>query len=719
MAKRFITPFAQLGDRDSIPNEPSGNEVNYQTGYTAPYESNPETDPDAKFVERDKTNQLFNDITANIKHWQERTYPEFIDAASNNGAFEYSYGDVVYFNGSLYKSLYNSNTDSPTTSKWELFLLAIPPFNTVSEMTSADYLSSLPSGTRVEWNGYYSQADGGGNWGVLRFGDHTEDGGSIFSIDSTTYIEANISGAVDVLKFGVVGDGSTDDTSIIQYVIDNYVDVRFPYNRQFSVSQISFNTNGAVYSGNVNVIGNAASSVKSVVEITGRQITFERLKVDQNFNTNYDCALHWYSKSNSAPAQYNKIKELALINCIYGLLFGQFFGDTVIDAPQSENSIAHFNTRGCQVPVYMNQTNGFLFISDSTINSIRNEWELTNPGVYSYEDAKAIVMHKGNLLVTGGEILKTDTQLGTGVDIHDGTLKLSNVSIEIACPNYYVYGGTTKMSNITSLMSNASADYIEIDENATGSLSISNCGFRKPTSATNANRGFIKHNSNETMNVKVQNVDLENFLTNAIFKDADNKDAIPYRMQITNLSSNDDDGSRIDMYMSSNRGFSTLDNVGVDTSCSSDAGWFLDVAYGSGTTLSPVSDAPTIKGVNISSSLELVATGEAFATTLNTDSLADSASTGVAVYEGKQIIVSGWFKASATGSQMEIGIYYSDSTGVANGFKTTSNPPTIGTDWRYIETIVKVPAGAKWAGFGVRSVTSSVRFTDVKLKTVS
>ena len=119
MAKRFITPFAQLGDRDSIPNEPSGNEVNYQTGYTAPYESNPETDPDAKFVERDKTNQLFNDITANIQEWQNRVYPEFVSPSDNGGAsVSYDKNALVYFSDVLYKSLKDNNTDTPNQSGW-------------------------------------------------------------------------------------------------------------------------------------------------------------------------------------------------------------------------------------------------------------------------------------------------------------------------------------------------------------------------------------------------------------------------------------------------------------------------------------------------------------------------------------------------------------------------------------------------------------------------
>lgn len=119
MAKRFITPFAEAGDRAEISNEPIGSDVNMQTGYPAEYEADPVSDPNARFVERDKTNQLYNDITANIKEWQENTYPAFITAANNGGtAFSYKKGDRVSYNGDNYESLEGNNEDIPTTSKW-------------------------------------------------------------------------------------------------------------------------------------------------------------------------------------------------------------------------------------------------------------------------------------------------------------------------------------------------------------------------------------------------------------------------------------------------------------------------------------------------------------------------------------------------------------------------------------------------------------------------
>lgn len=86
---------------------------------------------------------------------------------------------------------------------------------------------SILIGARVTWQGYYAESDGGSNWGIIKSGTHTEDGGSIFSIDANTYVEANLKGGkVSVLKFGAIRGANADtytgtDTSVqIQACLD-------------------------------------------------------------------------------------------------------------------------------------------------------------------------------------------------------------------------------------------------------------------------------------------------------------------------------------------------------------------------------------------------------------------------------------------------------------------------------------------------------------------
>ena len=97
-----------------------------------------------------------------------------------------------------------------------------------SNLTALDSTLDIPSlsgkvsgGEKVPWLGYYEPSDGGGNWGIVHTGTHTADGGSIFSIDSDTYVKANTKGTINSKMFGCVADGVTDDLPQLQKMVDH------------------------------------------------------------------------------------------------------------------------------------------------------------------------------------------------------------------------------------------------------------------------------------------------------------------------------------------------------------------------------------------------------------------------------------------------------------------------------------------------------------------
>jgi hypothetical protein len=94
-------------------------------------------------------------------------------------------------------------------------------FSFVNEMVNDP---DIKVGDKVVWQGYYAESDGGSNWGVVKSGVHTEDGGSVFSIDANTYVQANLKGPkVSVLKFGAKGnDPAFDDAPFIN-ALDAYI----------------------------------------------------------------------------------------------------------------------------------------------------------------------------------------------------------------------------------------------------------------------------------------------------------------------------------------------------------------------------------------------------------------------------------------------------------------------------------------------------------------
>lgn len=208
MAKRFITPFAEAGDRSEIPDTPTGTDVNFQTGYPAEYELDPVTDPNAKYVERDKTNQLFNDITSNIKDWQERAYPDFITASDNGSvAFPYQKFAKVYHDGVLYESLVDSNTSVPPSSDWFVFSrkLGVNAY-TVSELLSYDF--------EVGRFIYILDRDYA-KFKVVT--GQTANGYDILDAANSKQVQLIIEkGEFNVCAFGAVGDGVNDDYLPIQ-----------------------------------------------------------------------------------------------------------------------------------------------------------------------------------------------------------------------------------------------------------------------------------------------------------------------------------------------------------------------------------------------------------------------------------------------------------------------------------------------------------------------
>jgi hypothetical protein len=87
-------------------------------------------------------------------------------------------------------------------------------YDTVADMI-AD--GNLVIGQKVEWSGYYSTHDGGGNTGiVVAGGTGLEDGGSFFDITGGLQVQALFNTkTIDIIKFGAIADGVADDTGFL------------------------------------------------------------------------------------------------------------------------------------------------------------------------------------------------------------------------------------------------------------------------------------------------------------------------------------------------------------------------------------------------------------------------------------------------------------------------------------------------------------------------
>ena len=142
--KYIIYPWAILGDKTAIPDatDPSGY-VSWQAGWGADYARDPSTDPLAKDIERDKTNQALYVLSSNVQDWQVHSFPEYITAADNGGvAYAYDiYAIVRYDSGSgfkLYQNITAANTNVPTGAGWVEYGVAGITHASTSKTTPVD-----------------------------------------------------------------------------------------------------------------------------------------------------------------------------------------------------------------------------------------------------------------------------------------------------------------------------------------------------------------------------------------------------------------------------------------------------------------------------------------------------------------------------------------------------------------------------------------------------
>ncbi|EBW5579136.1 hypothetical protein DPU05_14860 [Salmonella enterica subsp. enterica serovar Teddington] len=119
----ILSPFASSGDKEEIPTatQETG-EISFNEGYGPDYEKDLDNDTGAKTIERAKLNWLLYLITSEIKRYQEQGIPDYISKADNNNIdFAYPTAALVRYNGKVYFSLKDENTDKPDSKSWSLF----------------------------------------------------------------------------------------------------------------------------------------------------------------------------------------------------------------------------------------------------------------------------------------------------------------------------------------------------------------------------------------------------------------------------------------------------------------------------------------------------------------------------------------------------------------------------------------------------------------------
>jgi microcystin-dependent protein len=126
----FKLPFGINGNKAAIPQPTQGDgSVSFNQGFPIDYELDPDVQPTAKDVPRDKFNQLMYLVTSALQILQVHGFPDFITTADNGGTpYLYDINSTVRFSGGWagvgalnYYSLVDSNNTTPAdATKWGL-----------------------------------------------------------------------------------------------------------------------------------------------------------------------------------------------------------------------------------------------------------------------------------------------------------------------------------------------------------------------------------------------------------------------------------------------------------------------------------------------------------------------------------------------------------------------------------------------------------------------
>jgi hypothetical protein len=307
-------------------------------------------------------------------------------------------------------------------------------------------------------------------------------------------VESKLKDTVSVKDFGAVGDGTTNDTAAITAAIAyagayNAATLVFP-GGAYAVTQLTFNNFYTTYVfDQAQIVPFGTTAVTALVNITNREQTFYGMQINGNYQTHFTAALRIHSVSGSGywPG-FVRMYDLNILSAKIGILYGAI--TSPVDAPVSENTIEGYTTRGVERPIYLNQPNGFLNLTNSVLDCGAAEdptWNATT--ACCIENIECV------LKVSNSELIKVASGVGYGIK-NSSALNISNCDSEIPATQFLLNdGSTTFIDNWhTYFWANATTWFFESASNATAKLFVNNLNYTKAAANAGGGNGLLKTN---------------------------------------------------------------------------------------------------------------------------------------------------------------------------------------------------------------------------------
>lgn len=349
------------------------------------------------------------------------------------------------------------------------------------------------------------------------------------SLTKVTYamIQGGPASVLDFIPAGV-DPATTDVTSYIQNVLDNYDYVIFPKGH-YSVSTLNFNRDGQqVDFQDAYLIGNATTATTAIAVFTAIQSRYNNFKVFQVsppyqsavYNANYTAAVQITALSVSNYAGRCTWTQLGIYQAKIGVLYGSI---SATDAPVSENNIIGGEFRDVERCFFVNQPNGFCYVTNMTIDC-QNYGGI--PG-FSYATSAACEMQDGWMQFTNCEFIKGQSTAGylliCAGSVYKGTMTITGCHAEAACTNFY--GDDNGRFYVdgyrNNIFNNAVSAFIEFRSNTSGIFKATNLFYTRGVNGEAATVGLINSHVAAQWNISITNGVFENQNLNALL-DSDN-----------------------------------------------------------------------------------------------------------------------------------------------------------------------------------------------------
>jgi hypothetical protein len=512
-------------------------------------------------------------------------------------------------------------------------------------------------------------------------------------------LQKKVQELVSIEDFRISTDVVGSDTALVQRAFDSGKSIYFT--QDYFVDSINASSIGQTIDFNgYKLIGTraAAGGAQYVMAITGRQMKIYGLSINANFG-GYTCCVRWFSVSNSAPAQYNNVYGLNMSYCGIGLIYGQEIGTISVDASQSENTIYGMTCRGIQTPFVGNQSNGFITLVSPILDCGPYEWS-TQPGynATTFNTAALTINNMvGQVVIVGGEVLKTSSQLGYGFRGKD--LLFMGTVFEVACAQGYIIGDVQIRDSTNGYMAADSVSAFTIASEATGTLRLSNIkSYRGAGVGSYSGVNFINYESPTSMTDVV--------IEDGLIVEWKVSKLVGPTVYFNNVKVMEATGSTALMLNDNNNCLAR--EKGIDTSIYTTTSWNYVLYSGAGSSMAIGTTAPTGKNA---ASLELIATGTAAATSADLTNATTIKSSSIRVVPLDYFRLETW--AKATSSQCQINVLYYNLAGEL--LTPLAAITGLTTTWTKYKAFSQAPPNAAYMVIQVYGQTGTINVTDLVL----